>query len=142
MDGIFARLFEVVDLGSEVGQVVAKPLDTLEGLFLLLGDELLARKLVVLVDGLGEGGEGCRDVADLGWGQGDGLGCGVGELLKIFADGLALAQGRVVLDVLQLTVSSAGAKQVLRVPTNHTVSVCARRLVWASFCKNRRRIKD
>lgn len=94
MLGVLAGLAQAVDLGAHVGQVLAELADALIGLGLLLGDDLLAREAVVLVERLGEGGQRGRHVANLG---GRRLGGQVGELA---AERLALPQGGVVGDVL------------------------------------------
>lgn len=92
----FAGSLDDVELGAELGQLLAEALDSLVGLLLLLGDQFLAREAVVFVERLGKGGEGDGDAANVG-GRGRGLGLEVGE---VTADGLALPQHRVVGDVL------------------------------------------
>jgi hypothetical protein len=47
--GVFAGFLEVVDAGAVRGEVLAEALDALLSFFLLLGDELLAGKAVVVV---------------------------------------------------------------------------------------------
>jgi hypothetical protein len=97
MQGVVTGLFEDIYVGTEGREVFAEFADALDGFFLLLGDNLLAGQRVVLVDGLGEGGEGGGDVSNFGR-----RGCLLGgEVRELGADGLALAQGRVVGDVLQ-----------------------------------------
>jgi hypothetical protein len=71
--GILALLLKVGDAGAELSQVVLEAFGALVGFLLLLGDDLLARELAVVVDCLGEGRERGGEAADLGGGQEFGL---------------------------------------------------------------------
>lgn len=117
MRGVVARLAQGVDLRAEVGEVLAEALDALLRLLLLLLDELLAREVLVLVDGLGEGGDGGGDVANL---RGRGLRFVV-EGGEFGAESFALAEGRVVCDVLRVLVSAIGSRGLIRFGTYHFV---------------------
>jgi len=59
---VLPRLLQPVDLGAKVGQVLAEALDALKGLLLFLGDNLLPRQVVVLVEGRSRraSGRSCR----------------------------------------------------------------------------------
>jgi hypothetical protein len=101
LDGL-AGLLEGVDLAAVVGELFPELLDPVVRLFLLLGDELLPGEAAVVVERLGEGGEGGRDVANLG---GRWLAFGV-EGSKFATERLALPQGGVVQDVLNIIRST------------------------------------
>lgn len=91
-----AGLLQGVEVGAEGGEVLAKLADAFQRLLLLLGDNLPTGERIVVFDGLGKRRQGNGDVANLG-GRWSLL---VGEGGELVADGLALAQGRVVRDVL------------------------------------------
>lgn len=122
MLGVVTGLFEDIDVGAEGREVFTELADALDGFFLLLGDNLLAGQRVVLVDGLSEGGKGGGDVSNFGR-RGRLLG---GEVRELGADGLALAQGRVVGDVLTGEVASLafwqmGTKQAQGSDAGHCI---------------------
>lgn len=112
MLGLFACLLHGVYFRAALGQLLTEALDPLEGFFLLFGHNLLAREDVVFFEGLGEGGERCGDVADVGWG---GL-VFRGEGGEVGAERLALAQGGVVGNVLEKVSFEFGVKGGLYVP--------------------------
>lgn len=97
--GVLALLLEVGDAGSELGEVLLEALGALKGLFLLLGDNLLAGELAVVVDGFGEGGKRGREAANLGGRQEVRL-RGRREAVDLGPQRLALPERRVVRDVL------------------------------------------
>ena len=94
---VVAGLLQHVDLDAKRVEVLAELAGALLSLLLLLGHNLLAGEGGVLVDGLGEGGDGGGHVADLGGRRG----LPVGQDGQLAADGLALPQGGIVGDVLR-----------------------------------------
>lgn len=97
MLGFLPVLLKVVDLGAEVGQVLAEAFGAFDGFFFFLLHYFLTQEAAVFFDGLAKGGKRYRDVTNLCWCR---LALGF-ERGKFAANGLALPQGGVILNILE-----------------------------------------